>query len=102
MTKLIILFVTFLSITISLAQTVYTGKVIAIKDGDTVSVIDNLNTQTTLKLAEVDCLEKNQPFGNKAKQFASDQVYLKTVKYIVYKIDRFGSSIKSFEQLRII
>ena len=93
MKKLLILFVTFLSISVSLAQTVHTGKVIAIKDGDTVVVIDSLNTQTTLRLAEVDCPEKNQPFGTKAKQFTSDQVYLKIVKYVVTDIDRYGRSI---------
>jgi micrococcal nuclease len=93
MKKLLILFVTFLTISVSLAQTVYTGKVIAIKDGDTVVVIDSLNTQTTLRLAEVDCPEKNQPFGTKAKQFTSDQVYLKTVKYVVTDTDRYGRSI---------
>jgi micrococcal nuclease len=93
MKKLLILFVTFLTISVSLAQTVYTGKVIAIKDGDTVVVIDSLNTQTTLRLAEVDCPEKNQPFGTKAKQFTSGQVYLKTVKYVITDIDRYGRSI---------
>jgi micrococcal nuclease len=93
MKKLLILFVTFLSISVSLAQTVYTGKVIAIKDGDTVVVIDSLNTQTTLRLAEVDCPEKNQPFGTKAKQFTSDQVYLKTIKYVITDTDRYGRSI---------
>jgi len=93
MKKLLILFVTFLTISVSLAQTVYTGKVIAIKDGDTVVVIDSLNTQTTLRLAEVDCPEKNQPFGTKAKQFTSDQVYLKTIKYVVTDTDRYGRSI---------
>jgi micrococcal nuclease len=32
-----------------------------------------------LRLAEVDCPEKNQPFGTKAKQFTSNQIYLKTI-----------------------
>ena len=74
------------------AQTL-TGKVIGIKDGDTVVVIDAANIQTTLRLAEVDCPEKAQAFGNKAKQFTSDQVYLKEVKYIVTDTDRYGRSI---------
>lgn len=74
------------------AQT-YTGKVIGIKDGDTVVVIDSLNNQTTLRLAEVDCPEKSQAFGTKAKQFTSDEIYLKQVKYIVTDIDRYGRSI---------
>jgi micrococcal nuclease len=74
------------------AQT-FTGKVIGIKDGDTVVVIDAANNQTTLRLAEVDCPEKKQAFGTKAKQFTSDQVYLKEIKYIVTDIDRYGRSI---------
>jgi micrococcal nuclease len=74
------------------AQTL-TGKVIAIKDGDTVVVIDAANNQTTLRLAEVDCPEKKQAFGTKAKQFTSNQVYLKEIKYKVTDIDRYGRSI---------
>ena len=53
----------------------------SLKDGDTVVVLDSLNYQTTLRLAEVDCPEKAQAFGTKAKQFTSDAVYLKEVKY---------------------
>ena len=83
----------FLTVSVTIAQSVLTGKVIAIKDGDTVVVIDSLNTQTTLRLAEVDCPEKNQPFGTKAKQFTSDQVYLKIVKYTITDTDRYGRSI---------
>lgn len=49
---------------LSISQTL-SGKVVAIKDGDTVVVLDSLNNQTTLRLAEVDCPEKNQPFGTK-------------------------------------
>ena len=70
-----------------------TGKVIGVKDGDTVVVIDAANNQTTLRLAEVDCPEKAQAFGTKAKQFTSDQVYLKQVKYEVTDTDRYGRSI---------
>ncbi len=82
----------FLLCTFANAQTL-TGKVISIKDGDTVVVIDAANNQTTLRLAEVDCPEKAQAFGNKAKQFTSDQVYLKQVKYKVTTTDRYGRSI---------
>ena len=77
---------------LSLSQTL-SGKVVAIKDGDTVVVLDSLNNQTTLRLAEVDCPEKNQPFGTKAKQFTSDQIYFKTIKYVVTDTDRYGRSI---------
>jgi endonuclease YncB( thermonuclease family) len=79
--------------TVGYCQNKITAKVISIKDGDTVLVLDNLNHQTTLRLAEVDCPEKSQPFGTKAKQFTSDQIYRKEIKYIVNDIDRYGRSI---------
>lgn len=90
MNKLTFLFLLISSICIS--QT-YTGKVIGIKDGDTVVVLDSLNYQTTLRIAEVDCPEKSQAFGTKAKQFTSDEIYLKQIKYIVTDIDSYGRSI---------
>jgi micrococcal nuclease len=74
-------------------QTTLTAKVVAIKDGDTVVVLDSLNNQTTLRLSEVDTPEKSQAFGTKAKQFTSDQIYLKTIKYVVTDTDRYGRSI---------
>jgi endonuclease YncB( thermonuclease family) len=87
-----LLFLLF-SFTSLFSQTTLTAKVVGIKDGDTVVVLDSLNNQTTLRLAEVDCPEKNQPFGTKAKQFTSDQIYLKTIKYVVTDTDRYGRSI---------
>ena len=86
-----ILILLFINITFS--QTTLTAKVVGVKDGDTVVVIDSLNNQIALRLAEVDCPEKNQPFGTKAKQFTSDQVYLKTIKYVVTDTDRYDRSI---------
>jgi micrococcal nuclease len=88
----LISFFFFISLT-TFSQTTFTAKVVGIKDGDTVVVLDSLNNQTTLRLAEVDCPEKNQPFGTKAKQFTSNQIYLKTIKYVVTDTDRYGRSI---------
>jgi endonuclease YncB( thermonuclease family) len=93
MNKFITTLVLFLSISLSYCQDTLTAKVVGIKDGDTVVVLDSLNNQTTLRLAEVDTPEKSQPFGTKAKQFTSDQIYLKTIKYVVTDTDRYGRSI---------
>ena len=90
--NLLLLFIC-LSASTLYCQKSFWGKVIGIKDGDTVVVIDSLNVQTTLRLAEVDCPEKSQAFGMKAKQFTSDEIYLKQIKYIVTDIDRYGRSI---------
>jgi len=92
MKKLILIFF-LINFCLNVNSQTYTGKVIGIKDGDTVVVLDSLNYQTTLRLAEVDCPEKSQAFGTKAKQFTSDEIYLKQIKYIVTDIDRYGRSI---------
>lgn len=49
-----------------------TGKVVGISDGDTITVLTEDKTQHKVRLAHIDCPEKGQPFGNRAKQFTSD------------------------------
>ena len=46
-------------------------RVIGIKDGDTFVVLIDGKEQV-VRLEHIDCPKKNQPFGKKAKQFASD------------------------------
>lgn len=70
-----------------------TAKVVGIKDGDTIVVLDDNNNQTTIRLAEVDCPESGQPFGKNAKQFTSLQVFGKSVKYYKTDSDRYGRTI---------
>ena len=93
MSKILTIIVLFFFTSIAFCQLQLSAKVVGIKDGDTVVVLDSLNNQTTLRLAEVDCPEKSQPFGTKSKQFTSDQIYLKTIKYVVTDTDRYGRSI---------
>jgi endonuclease YncB( thermonuclease family) len=93
MKKIIITSFLFLSLFTIYGQTLLTGKIIGIKDGDTVEIIDKLNNTTILRLAEVDCPEKRQPFGTNAKQFTSNAVYMKTVTYVITNKDRYGRSV---------
>lgn len=69
------------------------AKVIGIKDGDTILVLDKNNTQITLRLADVDCPESGQPFGKNAKQFTSSQVFGKAIQYKKTDTDRYGRTI---------
>jgi endonuclease YncB( thermonuclease family) len=56
-------------------------KVIGIKDGDTfVLLIDG--KEQVVRFAHIDCPEKKQPFGNKAKQFVSEMCFGKYVTLI--------------------
>lgn len=84
--KIIIL---FLSITVYSQS----GRVVKIKDGDTIVVLDSLNNQTTIRLAEVDCPESSQPFGKNAKVFTTGQVAMKNVTYEIVTIDQYGRTV---------
>lgn len=55
-----------------------TGKVISVKDGDTIKILYNGKT-LTIRLAHIDCPEKKQPFGVVAKRFTSEKCYGQTV-----------------------
>ena len=70
----------------------FTGKVVSITDGDTVTILTD-NKQTKVRLAEIDTPEKNQPYGKKAKKALSDFIFGKTVRIEVDTIDRYGRTV---------
>ena len=47
---------------------ILTGRVVAIADRDTLTVLDGSNTQHKIRLAAIDALEKGQQFGTKARE----------------------------------
>lgn len=67
-----------------------TGKVVGVSDGDTITVLDNTNTQHKVRLAGIDAPEKKQPFGQESKQSLSDCAYDKTAIIQGDKLDRYG------------
>ena len=69
------------------------GKVVGVKDGDTVVLLLEGNVQKTIRLADVDCPESGQSFGKNAKKFTSDKVFGKKVKLIEAGKDRWGRTI---------
>ena len=69
------------------------GRVVGVSDGDTITVLDENKVQHKIRLYGIDCPEKNQDFGQKAKQFASDMVFGKTVQVEVATTDRYGRTV---------
>lgn len=65
-----------------------TGQVTAVKDGDTIVVLKNKTTYT-IRLDGIDCPEKKQAFGQKAKQFVSGRVFGKIVRVDYTQKDRY-------------
>lgn len=67
-------------------------KVIGVKDGDTIELLRNGQSET-VRLFGVDTPEKKQAFGEKSKQFTSDLVFGKTVRLIPHNKDRYGRTV---------
>lgn len=63
------------------AQT-HSGKIIAIKDGDTVVMLVK-NKPQTIRLAHIDTPEKKQPYGTAAKIFLSGRIYGREVQAVI-------------------
>jgi endonuclease YncB( thermonuclease family) len=69
------------------------GRVVAIADGDTLTILDANKDQHRILLAGIDAPEKNQPFGNQSKDNLSRLVHSKAVVADCYKIDRYQRRI---------
>jgi endonuclease YncB( thermonuclease family) len=66
------------------------GRVVAITDGDTLTILTTDRVQHRVRLAGIDTPEKRQPFGQVAKNHLSSLVDGQTVKVNYYKRDRYG------------
>jgi len=71
----------------------FQAKVIHIADGDTITVLNETNEQIKIRLNGIDCPEKAQAYGNKAKQFTKNLVGGQTVTIQAYDQDRYGRTI---------
>lgn len=69
------------------------GRVVAVADGDTITLLDDTKVQHNIRLAGIDAPERKQPFGQRAKEQLSDLVFGKTVKVETEKVDRYGRQI---------
>ena len=83
----------FLLITFQIAVAAgFSGEVVSISDGDTVSVMHDGKAEK-IRLNGIDCPESRQAFGTKAKQFTSDLVFGKTVTIEVRDHDKYGRTV---------
>jgi micrococcal nuclease len=87
---LLILTVSFLSFQIISTTK---GKIVGVSDGDTVKLLTADFTEIKVRLEGIDCPEKNQAFGQKAKQFTSDLCFGKQVSFQKTGQDRYGRSL---------
>jgi endonuclease YncB( thermonuclease family) len=68
------------------------GKVVSVSDGDTTSILHG-NKSERIRLFGIDCPERSQDFGERAKQLTSDMVLGKEVEVEPVTKDRRGYTL---------
>lgn len=70
----------------------FTGRVVGISDGDTLSVMHGTRAEK-IRLNGIDCPEKRQAFGQRAKQFTSKHAFGKDVTVKSFGRDKYGRTL---------
>ena len=91
--SLVVVLVVSASLTAQLRRA-FTGKVVKIADGDTLTVLDRDNVQHKIRLSGIDAPEKSQTFGTKAREALASKVFGKEVLIAVEDHrDRYGREL---------
>jgi endonuclease YncB( thermonuclease family) len=67
-----------------------TGRVVAIADGDTITLLDSANTQHRVRLEGIDAPESHQAFGEQSKLSLSAMIFGRDVSVRYQKVDQYG------------
>ena len=70
----------------------FTGPVVSVLDGDTIEVLHNQHPER-IRLSGIDCPEKGQAYGQKAKHAASSLVFGKEVTLQTHGKDKYGRTL---------
>jgi endonuclease YncB( thermonuclease family) len=65
------------------------GRVVAIADGDTITILDSANTQYRVRLAGIDAPESHQAFGEQSRLNLSGMILDKDVSVSYQKVDQY-------------
>lgn len=79
--------------TLTAQADVLSGRVIAVADGDTLTLLDSANQQHKIRLIGIDAPEKAQDFGQKAKASLSSLAFNQTATADCRKRDRYQRSV---------
>ena len=66
----------------------YTGRVVGISDGDTLTLLAPEKQPIKVRLGEIDAPESRQPYGTRARQALSDLAFGKEARVVVQDTDR--------------
>jgi endonuclease YncB( thermonuclease family) len=68
--RFLILFLLVACTNVPATKETFTGKVVGVKEGDTIEILVN-GEKRKVRLYAIDCPERKQAFGTKAKEFSS-------------------------------
>jgi endonuclease YncB( thermonuclease family) len=71
----------------------FSGRVVSVSDGDTITVLDTAHQQFKIRLSGIDAPEKAQPFGQRSKESLSRLVFGRDVTVEWRKRDRYGRTV---------
>lgn len=74
-----------------------TGKVVAVADGDTLTLVDAHNVQQKVRLHGIDAPERRQPFGTKAGDRLAELTKGKAATVHVVGRDKYGRTLGRIE-----
>lgn len=69
------------------------GEVVAVSDGDTITVRPDGGEQLRVRVAEIDAPESRQPFGAASKRSLSDLCFNVRAEIRPQKTDRYGRTV---------
>jgi endonuclease YncB( thermonuclease family) len=69
------------------------GNVVAVSDGDSITVLDETKQRHVIRLMGIDAPEKAQAFGQTSKESLNELVFNKEVSVTWFKKDRYGRTI---------
>lgn len=84
-------FLTLLA-TSSVLATELAGPIVSVFDGDTIEVLNGHHVDR-IRLSGIDCPEKGQAFGQRAKQAASALVFGKQVTLQTHGLTKYGRTL---------
>lgn len=88
---LLILFLSATSLSLTNPATI-TGKVVAIADGDTFTLLQN-NRQIRIRIDAIDAPEKGMPYAKSSKKYLAALCFGKSVTVKPVKTDRYGRTV---------
>ena len=69
------------------------GTVVAVADGDTLTLLDASRTQHRIRLDGIDAPERTQPYGQRARQSLAALAHGRAARADCPKVDRYGRAV---------